>query len=133
MWSQWTQKSLTTRDESLFSTALELARNSELTYKHGAVIAAGSRILSMRVNKRISHPIQLRYNEHTISIHAEARAILNAPTAVAGTTLYSARVGKSGLAANSKPCVHCLSFMLDAGISAVVFSEQGKLVKVRLA
>lgn len=128
-----TIRRITPRDLDLFHAALELARNSEAHYKHGAVIARGRRILSMRVNKLTTHPILQRYRQHTISLHAEASAIIHARAGIAGTTLYSARVSLTGSASNSKPCLFCMQLMQESGITSVVFFENGDVIKRRIA
>ncbi len=111
--------------------ALNLALNSTCRTRHASIIVAGNRILSQGINLYRTHPIYKHYQPHVETIHAEAKALISAKIDISGLTLYSVR-NYNGVHANSKPCKSCMGLIIEAGISNVVFFENGEYKKVRL-
>lgn len=108
-----------------------MARDHKLKGKRSLVAAIykGHRLISVGFNDyRKSHPLQKKYgrDEHSIFLHAELDAILNARTDVRGCTLYIARAKKvqgkwvKGLA---KPCFGCSAALEAFGIQQVFYTE----------
>jgi len=126
------------QDVRLFKTALKQARNSAVSFKHGAIIVSGGRILSTGKNKYGSHRIsRMYYPRHKkATIHAELQAVLNVHNSelLKGSTLYSARIGRGRNTATmiSTPCPSCIEVMKAFGIRDVVFHDGRKLVKQRV-
>lgn len=118
---------ITSRDKRLFYLAQRVALLSLCKHRHGAVIADGSRIISIGCNRAVSHPKSFLFLRGTI--HAEQRAINLAHGSVAGMTLYSARMGWSN---NSRPCRLCMACIQEAGIRTIVYLHDGELIKERL-
>ena len=92
----------------------------------GAVIMKGGRVLGAGCNS--VHNFS-RYNPHPYkdSIHAEVRAAINAiksgpSSRLYGSTIYVGRVCSSGASRLARPCVSCLRFLKNLGISKIVYT-----------
>lgn len=121
---------LSARDQKLYTQAMKLAELSECDSRHGAIVARGSNVLSMGINKYKTHPVSRRYSGFDgCSVHAEQRALILARGDVRGCTLYSARANGSKA---SKPCVMCAELMRDAGIRFVVYFSDGEIIRERI-
>jgi len=120
---------ITPRDIRYYNLALKIAYLSECNYKHGAIIVAGSRIISVATNKLRTHPVTQKWRGHMSTCHAEQRAIALSRCDVTGMTLYSARAGKSKI---SKLCPMCSFLCQEAGIARIVYSDGYELIKERL-
>lgn len=112
-----------TRDEKFINLALKIAQKSEHHFPIGAIIAYGSCVLSIGINKYRTHPRQ--DNQYTkqkaTSIHAELDAIISCHN-TKGATIYVARSlfnGSNGLA---KPCKFCQDIIRTAGIKKIVYT-----------
>ncbi len=66
-------------------------------------------------------------------IHAEFAAVLNANYDVAGGTAYIFRQTKDGIPAISKPCTSCHQFLVEQGITEIVYSCEGTYKEEKLA
>lgn len=122
-------KVVTTRDKLRFDHTVLIARNlSNCRYKMAAQIFIGSRLISVGVNEIKTHTLFKRYPDHTVSIHAEAMALIKARTNVQGGTMYVARYGGN----NSMPCPTCGELLKEAGIHTVVYMFEGEIVKAKL-
>lgn len=104
---------ITQRDVRLYNLAMRAAEDSELPDRHGAVVAHGSNVLSIAVN-RTGTTLGTTF----ISAHAEERAIKRLGKRAAGKVLYSAR---DHIKPNSRPCATCMQLVLSAGIVRIVF------------
>ena len=91
-------------------------------HKLGSVIVRGSKIISVGTNNIKTHP---RSPHPYFSLHAEVAAILLAKQDLYGCELYMYREIKSGVPSMSRPCVYCLPFVREAGISEVHYSING--------
>jgi tRNA(Arg) A34 adenosine deaminase TadA len=70
-----------------------------------------------------------RYNPHPYkdSIHAEVRAAINAiksgpSSRLYGSTIYVGRVCSSGSSRLARPCVSCLGFLKNLGVTKIVYT-----------
>lgn len=88
--------------------------------KIAAAIVYKDRIISLGTNQRKSHPLQKRYakNDEAIFLHAEIDAIRKHNVFV-GSTLYLARVFRSGRSALVSPCSGCLRALSTYGITTI--------------
>jgi len=96
----------------------------------GAVLAYRNRVVAVGQNSTKSHPLAAKYskNEKAICLHAEIDAIKNALKVVDvedlnKMTLYVARVKRTGLIGNAKPCNGCQRAIETFGIGSVVWTE----------
>jgi|SRR5581483_1298042 len=99
-------------------------------YKMGCVIAKGNKVLGIGFNTNKTHP----RSPHTYkSIHAEFMAWMNAGYSdIAGATAYVFRQQKDGTLAMAKPCECCWQFLVESGVSEVVYSFEGTYKKESL-
>lgn len=122
------------RTKSKIHAATKVARISDHKFQIGAIVAQGSRIVSCGVNRYKTHPEQLNCytGEYGGSIHAELDAVLRCPhNAAVGSTVYVARVSKSGVPLLAKPCASCIKVLSAAGVRRVVFTtDNGYLVEM---
>lgn len=117
------------RDMRYYDLATMLAVNSACRFQMGSIIVRGARIVALGMNEIKTHPVQLRYGSHVVSIHAEYSAILHARCDLTGSTLYVARYHNL----ISKPCAACALLMFEAGIRDMVYHDGKDIVKCRLA
>ena len=116
----------------MLRTLLTLARDNPGAgnAKLAAAIVKKRKVLAFGFNRMKSHPLQKRFgkNPHAIFLHAELDAITNAirrhgEGALAGSTLYIARVRRDGTAALAKPCTGCEEAIKVFGIERVEWTR----------
>lgn len=109
--------------------ATGLALTSEVRWRHGSVIAKGSKVVAYAVNSKRNSP-ELDHDNATW--HAEEAAIraLHRETgctygqgAYKGYTLYVARVNTANEPKMSRPCVECWDLLIYSGITEVYFTN----------
>lgn len=117
-----------TRDERMIRLALKVAEKSQHKFRTGVVIAIGSRIISIGINKYRTHPQQINChtNMNSNSIHAELDAIISCHSPL-GATIYVARILKDGTSGLSKPCKTCQGIIELYGIKKVVYTTHDGL------
>lgn len=120
---------ITSKDVRYYEMALKVARLSDCSSLHGAVIVRGGNVLSLACNRRVTHPASSRLKPFATSIHAEQRALILAQTDCKHTTLYSARANGMQL---GRPCAMCSGLMAESGISSVVYYDGSNLVRERV-
>ena len=101
-------------------------------FRLGAVIAKGSRVLSLGTNKEKKSPRSTNphTNQHGWTIHAELAAILPlSEDNLRGSTIYIARILKSGKRGCSRPCINCMRLIHEAKISKIVFINQAREIE----
>jgi deoxycytidylate deaminase len=104
------------------------SRSMVSLWRTGAVLVRGNRVLARGVNKRKTHP----QTRHAWSIHAEIDALLRADLPLPPkTTVCVVRLTRSGLLAMSYPCGDCLSALLKAGVTRIVFSGGDRAIHVQ--
>lgn len=116
---------LSNRDKRFLRLATSLAENSDMRFRHAAVIVKSGSVLSIGYNKFKNHPDIIE--EHKIkqycSVHAEADAIKKVRGNAKGATIYVARIGLSGNKRLSRPCNYCYEKIVDAGITKIVYTK----------
>lgn len=117
---------LSNRDRQMLDRAIEIAKQSTVKQKHGAVIYKAGRVLAVGVNSiRNVHPT-MEMARHNYTTHAEAAAIrgLGSPTVhiAENSTLYVVRVNRQGKPINSMPCSQCLGLLSTHKVKRVVYS-----------
>jgi deoxycytidylate deaminase len=112
------------RHENLIKRSITVAQRSEYRWKHGAVVAKGNKVIGFAPNKFRNSP---HIDAENVSVHAEAaviRELLKNYTDLKGTTIYIARVSRTGVPTISRPCVNCMRAIRDAGIKEIVYTNE---------
>jgi len=98
-------------------------QSSGYNYKVGAVIDGnhGFRVAYNIIKK--GHPLlkKLGYPAHC-GQHAEFRVVNNYPGSVKGSTVYVARLSRSGMVKAARPCEHCERYLREKGVHKVIFT-----------
>ena len=91
------------------------------TYKLGAVVVSGNRVLATGFNRKRNDP---KYCEKGWSIHAEVSAIRKLKNRPFGpkTTIYVARITRAGKIAMAKPCETCEKAVYESGIKRIIYT-----------
>lgn len=111
---------MTNRQLRLMDIARKVSKTGDYKFRHGAVIARGSRVLGLGINSTKTHP---KSNSRFKTIHAEHQALINSGlNEINGTTAYVYRETKQGTPANSKPCTSCAELLKASGIKKVYYS-----------
>ena len=116
---------LSKKDRQFLKLASAVAENSEMRFRHAAVIVRGGNVLSVGYNKLKNHPdiIEEDKIKQYCSVHAEAEAIRKLKGNAKGATIYVARIGLSGKERLSRPCDYCYEKIVDAGITKIVYTD----------
>jgi deoxycytidylate deaminase len=90
-----------------------------------ACIVRGKRIVSIGVNKKKTHPIQMKFASHpeALYLHAEIDAIVNAREDVRGADMYVLRKMNNGQCGMAKPCEGCQRAIKFFGIRRVYWTK----------
>ena len=127
---------VTKRDLERFDLAIKVASESGCNFRHGVVIACGSRIISIGMNRyKPRFTTSGNFNPRTtkISIHAEESAIIKSGRFhLKGSTLYSARSLANGMYGISKPCLNCAKWIILNEIKFVVYFDGINIVKEKV-
>jgi deoxycytidylate deaminase len=122
-------------NDHLISLAVKSANDSTLQrFKHGAVVFdKRGRVISRGFNKTRTVPSALMKYYPKLLLHAECDAIVRASREdLKGASLLVVRVGPNKLC-NSKPCIHCMSLILEMEIGNVFYSDvNGKIVQLEI-
>lgn len=106
-------------DSSFLAATAKIATTSDYRFRMAALLVRSGRVLGGDVNiPRITPDTP----PNRCSTHAEIRVIKNTKN-TDGATMYIARLLLDDTPAMSKPCVWCLNYIIDAGVSRVVFTE----------
>jgi len=96
------------------------------SHRHGAVLTKGGSVINTSPNKGGHCAFAGRFRKRDVghaTVHAEVGAILGLDRSVTeGTTLYVARIGKSGEFRMSKPCNMCVAVLKHCGVKKVIFT-----------
>jgi len=121
----------------LFSS--NVASQSDVTPKHGAIITCGSKIIATGFNKNECprKKLMLRYGPVKVGcrIHAEYDCLYNLITSIRFTGNNSIRRKKLDIYVardsmlNSKPCFHCIQVLKHFGIKRVYYSSKDNKTK----
>jgi dCMP deaminase len=103
-----------------FDLAKKVSKLSNHTrHQLGAVIVRGSKVVSVGINNIKTHP----KSPHPYkSLHCEMSAILLAKQDLTGCEIYVYREVKTGAPAMSRPCVYCMPFIQDTGITQIHYT-----------
>ena len=112
------------RDTRLMNIAIHATRLSKHRFQVAALIAKGSRILSIGINKNKSHPKSINsFTGQCGTIHAELDTILGVERSnLEGATIYVARHLRSGGTGLAKPCKSCMHIIEAVGITRIVYT-----------
>ena len=122
-----------------FVTAtIEMARASQCSKRHAAMIVRGNRVIGAGINYTKTHPAGKRSGSRYWTYHAEVAALsrlkkdpskpLELPAR--GAVLYSLR---NGIEKQSRPCADCTAKAQEKGIRLMVFvNALGRLDSERL-
>jgi len=125
-----TKRVPTSRERRMLDLAAKQASTSNFpSFKHGAVLAKGSSVLNLGVNKNRFNSFAARFMKEPwhATMHAELGCILGVDReSTSGSTVYVVRVNPLGVWRMSKPCCMCQSAMRYVGIRRVVYSVDEK-------
>ena len=115
--------------------AISVAAQSEgvgkrKAFRVGAVLYKSKTVYSARCNQLKTHPLLAPYTKWPF-LHAESSCIIHhGIDHCSGLDLLGVRLTPSGKLTMAKPCPTCESFMQDAGIRNVYYSNQeGEVVR----
>jgi tRNA(Arg) A34 adenosine deaminase TadA len=112
--------------------AMKVARKSPCSFKIGALVVKGGRVLSWGHNKDKTDPIRIRRpNPYVDKLHAELVA-LHGITETGGCTLYVVRVGRVKSMALAKPCRMCMEMIRKAKIRKLIYSTDDGMICERV-
>ncbi|MFJ3176754.1 hypothetical protein ACIPJK_39525 [Streptomyces roseus] len=104
---------------SLIRLAIRQAVRSECRHKVGAVLAAGSRVISAAPNRQRNSPF-IDYQNSTF--HAEVAALRRARGAPA-TVVFVARVNAAYVPMLARPCPACVQKLSMAGVGKAYYTS----------
>lgn len=91
-------------------------------HRLGALVVNKDKILGVGFNSLRTHP---KSPHEFKSVHAEFMAINSCdPETLKGATLYVYRENRSGNVVNSKPCVSCMTLILNSGIKRIYYTHE---------
>ena len=100
--------------------ALRLASLSTMRSKHGALLVAGGKVLSVGVNTQ-RNDVAPHIDHIHVSDHAEANAIRSVGSeALSKMTMYVARINYAGMPMYSRPCVYCQQLIKTMKLKGVI-------------
>ena len=110
-------------------TLKRITKNSNVSYRHGACLIKGDKIISFGVNKYFSK-IYYKTQDRKFTIHAEIDAILKLDSKeLKGTDILIIRVSNCDNLCNSRPCNSCIDKLKKKGIRKAYYSNSdGKIV-----
>lgn len=110
------------------------ASKSTYSYRLGAVITKGHRVLATGYNQISYCPL----NSFKNSRHAEMHAILkllkrpNGLSLLAGASLYITRLNNQGKTAMAKPCKKCMELIISVGIKDIFYTTGESVERIKL-
>lgn len=113
------------------SVALNQAEKApHAKWRVGAVLVRGGSVISTGYNRYRNNPSQVELPD--VSYHAEEVALKRAGDSAEGSTLYVARLTRSGDLALSRPCEWCQHKLSEYGVYTVSWTTEYGLIKTRL-
>jgi tRNA(Arg) A34 adenosine deaminase TadA len=116
---------------NLVRKAIDLAHTSEYRYRHGAILARGSKILASATNKVRNSPL---IAPDDVTFHAEEMVVREycriksvsylAPMDLDDITIYIARVDANDSQKLSRPCEKCMKTLEYFGIREFVYTNE---------
>jgi tRNA(Arg) A34 adenosine deaminase TadA len=117
----YVEEEVSNTDLSFLAATAKIAQTSKYKFRMAAMVVKSGRVLSGDVNILKSSPST---PPKRFTTHAEIRA-LKAASNPKSSTIYVARLGKKGDITLARPCAWCLQYMIDAGVSRVVYTKRG--------
>lgn len=111
--------------------AVKAATYSDLySYKVGAALFRGSKLIALGWNSKKSHPRNI--SKAGFSQHAEFYVFTGLHKhSIQGCDLYIARITKKGKVSIAKPCVDCQNYLMTLGLHRVFYTDrQGDLCRL---
>ena len=111
---------------------IELAKNIALQSNygklwHGAILVKGGSVINGAYNKNNYNSFGSRFrlpHRGPATLHAELGCVLGIPrTVTQGSTVYVARISRTGEYRMSKPCPMCHAVLKHVGVKKVIFSK----------
>lgn len=108
----------------IIDKAVEIAKNSQHSSKHGAVLFKSKKIYSTGYNQpfRSVKSLYPKARKWATSIHCEVACILNAKRDISGLDMLVVRINNKGQFLLSRPCNHCLEYLDYCNIRNVYYS-----------
>lgn len=127
-WHLYYKTELSAKDKRRLNQAIEVSKNSDCRHKHGAVLMAGGRVLSVGINSNRNDPSVIGDAQLKYSVHAEIAALRSwGGTNLKNATIYVARLGRSGDPMMSKPCENCQKALKEAGVRKVIYTIDNEM------
>jgi deoxycytidylate deaminase len=125
---------LSKKDERFLQLAKAVAKTSTFeTFKHGAVLTKGGKVISTACNKDKFSSFAKRFRNKDYgraTRHSEVSAVLNLPKSVTdGATMYVVRVNRDGEFRLSAPCEMCYHTLQFTGVKKVIYTAGEDEVK----
>lgn len=114
------EEEVSNTDLSFLAATAKIAQTSKYKFRMAAMVVKSGRVLSGDVNILKSSPTT---PPKRFTTHAEIRALKSASNPKS-STVYVARLGKKGDITMARPCAWCLQYMIDAGVSRVVYTDR---------
>ncbi len=118
------------RHDSFINRAVGVALTSTCRWRHGSVIAKGSRLVAYSANVHRNSPEVTHAESSWHAEEAALRALHRATGATYGIgqfkgyTLYVARVNTKNEPKFSRPCVNCWKLIAGSGITGVYYTNE---------
>lgn len=113
------------------SYAVDESQNgSHSQWRVGAVLVRSGRVLSVGVNRYRNSPSKV--DIEGVSYHAEEVAIRRAGN-TQGSTIYVARLTRSGKIGLARPCKRCQALLLEHGVQYAIWTEPTGWGKSRIS
>jgi len=105
--------------------ALAVAETSSHRFPMSAVAFRGGTLIGTGVNRFRNHP-RVVDNWQDCSVHAEID--LARSSDLAGSTIYVARLHRTGVPALAKPCKNCWETLQDTGVRQIFWTIDARTV-----
>lgn len=122
------------RTNTIAELAGNMAKKScHKSFKLGAVVHFGKRIISTGFNQIKSHPSLPQYPNFSRGLHAEMHATIGCKD-ISGSSLTVVRIRSNGEFGLAKPCSTCLTFLALRGVKTIYYSQNNstELGKIKL-
>ena len=117
----YSSMALSVTELSWLSKAVSLAHQASHTqWRVGALVVKSGRVLGSGTNRYRNHPS--RVDRDGVSYHAEEVALRRSGR-VSGSTIYVARVTRSGTIGLALPCPRCQQDLLESGVTTAIWTE----------
>lgn len=121
---------LSTGKMRLLNAAIETAHSSEMTSRHGSVLAKNNKLISVGTNYNRNY----LNGQRIMSCHAEIDALYRylstfssdkIPKTLSKFDVWVVRIKKNGQLADSRPCWSCIKTLQSYNVGKVWYSAEG--------